>query len=245
MLSAATGTARQRRARRPASQMAAAGVEHHDVARRARRAAEHRPQHARRCRPGRRRRCRRRAGGAKPSSAGSIVAVAHAGAVHLDDVGDRAGRHLVHAVAAAHQQRPLAAEHRQRPAHPLEVGRVADARAAGAGRPAGLVSGPSRLKIVRTPSARRTGTMWRNAGWWAGREHEARGRSPRGSAPRRRGRGRCARRAPPARPRCRTCEVAERLPCLATATPAPGHDEGRGRGDVEGRAARRRCRRCR
>ena len=31
--------------------------------------------------------------------------------------------------------------------------------------PAGLVSGPRKLKIVRTPSSLRTGTMCLNAGW--------------------------------------------------------------------------------
>ena len=34
--------------------------------------------------------------------------------------------------------------------------------------PAGFVSGPSRLKIVRTASSRRTGTTKRVAWWWAG-----------------------------------------------------------------------------
>src|SRR5918994_4580990 len=34
--------------------------------------------------------------------------------------------------------------------------------------PAGFVSGPRKLKIVRTPSSLRTGTMCLNAGWWSG-----------------------------------------------------------------------------
>ena len=34
--------------------------------------------------------------------------------------------------------------------------------------PAGLVSGPSRLKMVRKPSSARIGETWRMAPWWAG-----------------------------------------------------------------------------
>ena len=34
--------------------------------------------------------------------------------------------------------------------------------------PAGLESGPSRLKIVRVPSSTRVGPTWRIAAWWAG-----------------------------------------------------------------------------
>ena len=39
--------------------------------------------------------------------------------------------------------------------------------------PAGLESGPSRLKIVRVPSSTRTGATWRMEAWWVWREHEA------------------------------------------------------------------------
>jgi len=36
-----------------------------------------------------------------------------------------------------------------------------------------LVSGPSKLKIVRTPSALRTGATARVAGWWSGANRKA------------------------------------------------------------------------
>src|SRR4051794_31290854 len=86
--------------------------------------------------------------------------------------------------------------------------------------PAGFVSGPRKLKIVRTASSLRTGTTKRVAPWWAGANMKPKPtsamqratasglrsiRTPRASSTS----------AEPERP------VAERLPCLATAQPAP------------------------
>ncbi len=88
------------------------------------------------------------------------------------------------------------------------------------GAPAGFVSGPRRLKIVLTPSARRTGTMCLNAGWWAGANMKPR---PHSSRQRATASGSRSMRAPRASSTSALPqrEVAERLPCLATATPAP------------------------
>src|SRR3954447_20419807 len=86
--------------------------------------------------------------------------------------------------------------------------------------PAGLVSGPRKLKIVRTASSFRTGTTKRVAAWCAGanmkpkpasRMHAATASGPRST------------RAPSASSRSALplSDVALRLPCLATAQPAP------------------------
>src|SRR4051812_30181367 len=86
--------------------------------------------------------------------------------------------------------------------------------------PAGLVSGPRKLKIVRTASSFRTGTTKRVAWWCAGanmkpkpapRMHSATPSGPRSM------------RAPRASSRSALPDrlVALRLPCLATAQPAP------------------------
>src|SRR3954451_19438207 len=86
--------------------------------------------------------------------------------------------------------------------------------------PAGLVSGPRKLKIVRTASSLRTGTTKRVAWWWAGanmkpkpapRMHSATPSGPRSI------------RAPSASSRSALPLrlVALRLPCLAPAQPAP------------------------
>src|SRR5215212_8666872 len=86
--------------------------------------------------------------------------------------------------------------------------------------PAGLVSGPRKLKIVRTASSLRTGTTKRVALWCAGanmkpkptsRMHCATASGPRSI----RTPSASSRSAEPDSP------VAERLPCLATAQPAP------------------------
>src|SRR5512133_3668960 len=86
--------------------------------------------------------------------------------------------------------------------------------------PAGLVSGPRKLKIVRTASSLRTGTTKRVAWWWAGANMKPKPASSmqRATAP-----GARSMRAPSA---SRTSAlpdspVAERLPCLARAQPAP------------------------
>src|SRR5918994_23175 len=86
--------------------------------------------------------------------------------------------------------------------------------------PAGLVSGPRKLKIVRTASSLRTGTTKRVAPWWAGANMNPK---PACSMQRATASGARSIRTPsasrtsaePDRP------VAERLPCLATAHPAP------------------------
>ena len=93
-------------------------------------------------------------------------------------------------------------------------------RSPGAWRPAGLVSGPRKLKIVRTASSLRTGTTKRVAPWWAGANMKPK---PASSMQRATSPGPRSIRTPsasstsaePDRP------VAERLPCLATAQPAP------------------------
>ena len=157
-------------------------------------------------------RCRTRAG----SSVDSSTSPSRTSATRFSPV----GRQLVQAAGAVHDQRVLGAERGQHAARSARPGsrrtRPSPARRA----PAGLVSGPSRLKTVRTPSSRRTGPAWRMAGWWAWREHEAEadlvdavgdvlGRA-----------GRCARPAPPARRPSRSFDDTARLPCLATCAPA-------------------------
>ena len=77
------------------------------------------------------------------------------------------GAHLVQAILAGHYQRRAAPSRASAPAIVVEEAgsetpmswRVA---------PAGLVSGPRKLKIVRTASSLRTGTTKRVAPWWAG-----------------------------------------------------------------------------
>ena len=94
-----------------------------------------------------------------------------------------------------------------------------DARSPGRGAPAGLVSGPSRLNTVRTPSSRRTGAAWRMAGWCAWANMKPKPTSSMQSAT---SAGVRSMRTPsasstsavPAR------DDIARLPCLATMTPA-------------------------
>ncbi len=73
---------------------------------------------------------------------------------------------------------------------------------------------------MRTPSARRTGTMCLNDGWWDGANMKPR---PVSSRQRDTPSGSRSIRAPSASSTSALphLEVAERLPCLATATPAP------------------------
>src|SRR4051794_27322626 len=86
--------------------------------------------------------------------------------------------------------------------------------------PAGLVSGPRKLKIVRTPSSFRTGTTWRMAWWWRGANMKPKPtlsmHSP--TAP-----GSSSMLAPSASSTSAEPHwlVAERLPCLAILQPAP------------------------
>ena len=86
--------------------------------------------------------------------------------------------------------------------------------------PAGLVSGPRKLKIVRTASSLRTGTTWRVAPWWAGANMKPKPASSMHCAT---ASGVRSMRTPSASSRSAEPDspVAERLPCLATAQPAP------------------------
>ena len=157
----------------------------------------------------------------------------------------RAGRaELVQAVGAGHYQRAVGVQTRERPGDEVERARGRRRRRAAGARPPGSSAGPSRLKIVRTPSALRTGTTWRVAAWWAGANMKPK---PVSSIERATPSGPTSSRAPSASSTSAEplSPVAERLPCLATAQPAPGGDQRGGRRDVERRAARRRCRRCR
>src|SRR4051794_18573324 len=86
--------------------------------------------------------------------------------------------------------------------------------------PAGLVSGPRKLKIVRTASSLRTGTTKRVAPWWAGANMNPK---PTCSMQRATASGVRSMRTPSASSTSAEPErpVALRLPCLATAQPAP------------------------
>src|SRR4051812_41206370 len=86
--------------------------------------------------------------------------------------------------------------------------------------PAGLVSGPRKLKIVRTASSLRTGTTKRVAPWWAGANMKPK---PTSSMQRATATGVRSMRTPSASSTSAEPDspVAERLPCLATAQPAP------------------------
>src|SRR4051794_28326890 len=86
--------------------------------------------------------------------------------------------------------------------------------------PAGLVSGPRKLKIVRTASSLRTGTTNRVAPWWAGANMNP---NPTSLIQRETASGLRSMRTPSASSTSAEPEspVAERLPCLATAHPWP------------------------
>ena len=86
--------------------------------------------------------------------------------------------------------------------------------------PAGLVSGPRKLKIVRTPSSLRTGTTCFMAAWWRGANMNPKPSSRMQSAT---ASGSRSMRAPSASSTSAEPHwlVAERLPCLATRQPAP------------------------
>src|SRR5215210_3979245 len=86
--------------------------------------------------------------------------------------------------------------------------------------PAGLVIGPTKLKIVRTASSLRTGTTWRMAAWWRGANMNPNPVRAMHSAI---AGGSRSMRAPSASSRSADPDnpVAERLPCLATRQPAP------------------------
>src|SRR5919204_362553 len=86
--------------------------------------------------------------------------------------------------------------------------------------PAGLVSGPRKLKIVRPASSRRTGTTKRVAWWWVGANMKPK---PASSMQRATASGPRSIRAPSASSTSAEPDrlVAERLPCLASAQPAP------------------------
>src|SRR3954447_1834200 len=86
--------------------------------------------------------------------------------------------------------------------------------------PAGLVRGPRKLKIVLTASSLRTGTTKRVAPWCAGANMKPK---PASSMQRATAAGEGSIRTPSASSRSAEPErpVAERLPCLATAQPAP------------------------
>ena len=103
----------------------------------------------------------------RPKSRVDLV-LADVAVLELAHHGGRAERDLVHAVAAVdHQQRVLGAEAlHARTWMPTRSGWNTPIRMLGA--PAGLVSGPRMLKIVRTPSSLRTGATFFIAGWWLG-----------------------------------------------------------------------------
>src|SRR5215210_3297712 len=86
--------------------------------------------------------------------------------------------------------------------------------------PAGFVSGPRKLKMVRTASSLRTGITYRVAPWWAGANMKPK---PASSMQRATASGRRSMRTPSASSRSAEPDspVAERLPCLATEHPAP------------------------
>src|SRR3954447_23062921 len=86
--------------------------------------------------------------------------------------------------------------------------------------PAGLVSGPRKLKIVRTASSLRTGTTKRVAPWWAGANMKPK---PTSRMQRATASGSRSMRTPSASSTSAEPDspVAERLPCLATTQPAP------------------------
>ena len=82
------------------------------------------------------------------------------------------------------------------------------------------MSGPRKLKIVRTASWRRTGITYRVAWWWAGANMNP---NPTSSMQRATSAGPRSMRAPSASSTSAEPDspVAERLPCLATVQPAP------------------------
>ena len=86
-------------------------------------------------------------------------------------------------------------------------------------RPAGFVSGPRTLKIVRVPSSRRTGAAWRIAGWCDGANMKPKPRRSIDSAIRS---GGCSSVNPSASSTSAEpdAELTARLPCFATAAPA-------------------------
>src|SRR4051812_7456079 len=86
--------------------------------------------------------------------------------------------------------------------------------------PAGFVRGPRKLKIVRTPSSRRTGTTWRIAWWWCGANMKPK---PTVSMQAATSSGSRSIRAPSASSTSADPDlpVALRLPCFATTQPAP------------------------
>jgi hypothetical protein len=85
--------------------------------------------------------------------------------------------------------------------------------------PAGLVSGPRKLKMVRTPSALRTGMTCFIAGWWSGANMNPK---PSSSMQEAIASGARSMRAPSASSTSAEPHwlVLERFPCLATAQPA-------------------------
>ena len=196
-----------------------AGVEHREVARRTALAGEDAPRRVARWRPaGRRRRPRRpSAPGRRPRARPRSCAARRR----------RPRRRAWRRPCSARPGRPRWTRRapcarraaRARPRSPRGT-RGRRRRSPGASRPAGLVSGPRKLKIVRTASSLRTGTTKRVAPWCAGANMKPK---PTSSMQRATASGARSIRTPsasstsaePDRP------VAERLPCLATAQPAP------------------------
>ena len=106
--------------------------------------------------------------GASPTSSGATRSASIAPpSTSTTCVGARRA-HLVQAVRAGHYQRPVGAQARQRARDRARGTPGRRRRSPGACAPAGLVSGPRKLKIVRTASSLRTGTTKRVAPWWAG-----------------------------------------------------------------------------
>ena len=127
---------------------------------------------------------------------------------------------LVEPVGGMKDDRPLArrATRARRRAAATSSGRPTPINCRAA--PAGLASGPSALKIVRTPSSRRTVPSSFIAGWNDGAKRKT---SPTSSSTRPAARGSSSTATPQAARTSAepTREEIERLPCLATDAPAP------------------------
>ena len=141
-----------------------------------------------------------------------------------------AERHLVHAVLAVDDQHVACAEAAAARAPGCRPGRGGTRPAAGSRAPAGLVSGPRMLKIVRTPSSRahRRGVLHRAVVRF-GANMKPTPISAMQVATCSGRQDRCSRRAPRARRRCRTCEETRAVAVLGHARAGRRRDEHRRR----------------
>ena len=92
---------------------------------------------------------------------------------HIGDAGLAAHRDLVEAAGAVHDAARAARRAHRARAPPARTTRRSNTPTTWCATLAGLVSGPSRLKIVRVPSSRRGPAACRVAAWNARREREA------------------------------------------------------------------------